>query len=107
MGNQLSSADSKSSHSSATNLSTAHERFTTPKLTDSLELVRKTPRRQTKIMKRDSETFDCIKNGDKLKVIEFPFVVRMFILLLLTHFFFLTSFVNQLNYISFLDARTY
>ena len=39
-------------NSSATNSSTAHERFTTPKLTDSMKI----------------ETFNCIENGDKLKV---------------------------------------
>ena len=59
MGNKLSSAYP---NSSATNSSTAHERFTTPKLTDSLELVRNTQKRL------DYKTFDYIKNGDKLKV---------------------------------------
>ena len=51
-------------------LSSAHERFTTPKLTDSSELVRKTPtaQRLSYLMKRENETFHCIKNGDKLKV---------------------------------------
>ena len=56
MGNRL------SSNSSATNSSTVH---TTPKLTDSSELVRKPPK-LTDSMK--IEIFDCIKNGDKLKV---------------------------------------
>ena len=62
MGNKLSSTKS-----SATNLSIAHERFTTPKLTDSSELVRKPQKRLIHPMRLD-KTFNCIKNGDKLKV---------------------------------------
>ena len=48
--------------------SRARERFTTPKLTDSSELVNITPKRLSYSMRLDNKTFDCIKNGDKLKV---------------------------------------
>ena len=68
MENKSSSTDPKSSHSSATNSTTAQERSTSPNLPDSSELVRKTSKGLNYSMKRENETFDCIKNGDKLMV---------------------------------------